>query len=322
MIKLWDGKRLAALEERTGLSRTQLSLATGICITTLNAYMSNKARPGLDSLVTLADFFAVPVDYLLGRCTEEQAQAVLGNYAEHFMTLRRAPYEAYLDAGRRPLRMTRYSEYEAPWPYNLASAICGEPIDWIMGEDNIAALEHALSVLNDRERLAVLLYYQHCKSLEDVGREFNVTRERIRQIIMRAVKKMQHPSTVRALHEGLHMSAKQDEAEAHLQYLEEQIDCLERKLAERKAALHEACVEKGAVPEANTDLSTPVIDLGMSVRSTNCLWRAGYDTLEKVITAAEAGKLKGVRNLGRKSLTEILAMLMEMTGKDYRAVNA
>ena len=93
---------------------------------------------------------------------------------------------------------------------------------------------------------------------------------------------------------------------------------LEKKLAEHKAAV-DAIPD---APEELTGLSTPVVDLGLSVRSTNCLWRAGYDTLGKVIDAAEDGKLKGVRNMGKKSQAEVLAMLYTKTGKDYRGVNS
>jgi RNA polymerase primary sigma factor len=33
-----------------------------------------------------------------------------------------------------------------------------------------------------------------CHTLEEVGREFNVTRERIRQIEAKALRKLKHPS--------------------------------------------------------------------------------------------------------------------------------
>ena len=313
MSKKWDGKRLAALAENAGISYPQLSMALGLTMSTINGYMQGKNRPSLDSLVALADFFAVPTDYLVGRCTDEQARAILDNYPEHFMELRRAPYEAYLVAGRKPICSTRYSEYESPWPYNLADAIIGEPIDWILHEDHIAALNHALSVLTERERMATLLHYQYGRSLEAIGREFNLTRERIRQIIDRAVKKMQHPSNVRALREGLGMVEQQEDREAYLRELDAQIAWREQRLEKLKAEVPE---------EKPAGLMLSVYDLGLSVRSTNCLWRAGYDTLGKVLDAAEGGKLKRVRNMGRKSLDEVLRMLYERTGLDFHEANA
>lgn len=41
------------------------------------------------------------------------------------------------------------------------------------------------------------------RTLEEVGREFNVTRERIRQIEAKALRKMRHPSRSRKLREYL-----------------------------------------------------------------------------------------------------------------------
>ena len=38
------------------------------------------------------------------------------------------------------------------------------------------------------------------RTLEEVGREFSVTRERIRQIEAKALRKMRHPTRIRQLH--------------------------------------------------------------------------------------------------------------------------
>ena len=179
-----------------------------------------------------------------------------------------------------------------------------------------------MTSLSPRERKAILLYYKQGMNLEDVGREFNVTRERIRQIIIHGIRKMQHPSHVNALRVGLKTAQSTEAAQTRLSDLEAQCDRLERKLAERKETLEELTAICTEVPDTLTGLSTSVLDLGLSVRSTNCLWRAGYDTLGKVVDAAAEGKLKGVRNLGRKSLDEILAMLWDRTGKDYRGVKS
>lgn len=54
-----------------------------------------------------------------------------------------------------------------------------------------------LSTLNDRERKVLIqrfgLLDGKPKTLEEVGVEFNVTRERIRQIEAKALRKMRHP---------------------------------------------------------------------------------------------------------------------------------
>ena len=49
-------------------------------------------------------------------------------------------------------------------------------------------------------------------------------------------------------------------------------------------------------------------ELDLSVRSFNCLKRAGIDTVEDLINRTEEDMIK-VRNLGRKSLEEVIQKL-------------
>ena len=58
--------------------------------------------------------------------------------------------------------------------------------------------------LTDRERRVLSLRFGlldgYSRTLEEVGRQFNVTRERIRQIEAKALRKMRHPTRIRQLH--------------------------------------------------------------------------------------------------------------------------
>jgi RNA polymerase primary sigma factor len=66
-------------------------------------------------------------------------------------------------------------------------------------------LEHVLSSLDGREQRVIRLRFGlddgHARTLEEVGREFGLTRERIRQIESRALRKLRHPSRSRKLRE-------------------------------------------------------------------------------------------------------------------------
>ena len=55
-------------------------------------------------------------------------------------------------------------------------------------------------------------------------------------------------------------------------------------------------------------LEMTIEELDLSVRSFNCLKRAGINTVEDLINKSEDDMMK-VRNLGRKSLEEVLAKL-------------
>ena len=52
-------------------------------------------------------------------------------------------------------------------------------------------------------------------------------------------------------------------------------------------------------------LGMPIEELDLSVRSFNCLKRAGIDTVGDLINRTEEDMIK-VRNLGRKSLDEVI----------------
>ena len=57
--------------------------------------------------------------------------------------------------------------------------------------------------LNERERQVLELRFGlgdgYPRTLEEVGKQFKVTRERIRQIEAKALRKMRHPTRIRQL---------------------------------------------------------------------------------------------------------------------------
>ena len=54
-----------------------------------------------------------------------------------------------------------------------------------------------------------------------------------------------------------------------------------------------------------TDCSSSIDELALSVRSQNALKRARIDTLGELINKLNEGNLKQIRNLGKKSYSEI-----------------
>ncbi|MFQ5987680.1 MAG: sigma-70 family RNA polymerase sigma factor, partial [Dehalococcoidia bacterium] len=68
-------------------------------------------------------------------------------------------------------------------------------------------IEDVLSSLNARERRVLQLRFGledgRSRTLEEVGREFGVTRERIRQIEAKALRKLRHPSRSKKLKDYL-----------------------------------------------------------------------------------------------------------------------
>ena len=78
---------------------------------------------------------------------------------------------------------------------NVESVMLREHIDILLDD------------LKDREKQVVILRFGledgHPRTLEEVGKEFNVTRERIRQIEAKALRKLRHPSRSKKLKDFL-----------------------------------------------------------------------------------------------------------------------
>lgn len=78
------------------------------------------------------------------------------------------------------------------------------PMDYILKEDLKVQIDEVLEQLNEREKAVIrmrfgLLDDESDRTLEEIGKELNVTRERVRQIESSAIKKLKHPKVGRKL---------------------------------------------------------------------------------------------------------------------------
>lgn len=323
----WNREVFAELVEKSGVSRKSLATASGVSEPAINQYLRGTVAPGYANILKLADFFAVPLDLLAGRCDEETARGVLDNYGSYFMRLRRAPYEAYLRC-RRP--MQAILGYEAPWPYNLLDDIFREPWDTVLTKDQTDGLEKAMEILSPREKEAVDAYYKRGLNLEQAGREFNVTRERFRQILAKAVRKLRHPARKSLILYGLETSKEMSEVEQMRVSLAAQAYSLvqwQTELDARAELLGYRERKQLGISEfsdeANPDrddktfccvgcvLNVRIEILDLSVRSYNCLRRACIKTVGDLLSLSQEDMMR-ISNLGRKSMEEIINKMHEM----------
>uniref|UniRef100_A0A832DKY2 RNA polymerase sigma factor RpoD/SigA n=1 Tax=Ignavibacterium album TaxID=591197 RepID=A0A832DKY2_9BACT len=72
------------------------------------------------------------------------------------------------------------------------------PDEELMTESLKAEIKNALDVLNEREKEVLKLYFgidtDQALTLEEIGEKFNLTRERVRQIKEKAIRKLRHNS--------------------------------------------------------------------------------------------------------------------------------
>jgi len=131
------------------------------------------------------------------------------------------PEEIGLEMGLSPARVVEIQRI-AQEPVSLQSPIGEEDSDlgdFIEDADAVVPMEAAafillqdqlediLGTLSDREQRIIQLRFGltdgHPRTLEEVGREFGVTRERIRQIESKTLAKLRHPSRAQMLREYL-----------------------------------------------------------------------------------------------------------------------
>jgi RNA polymerase primary sigma factor len=78
------------------------------------------------------------------------------------------------------------------------------PADRLLLNESLAKeIERALSTLTERERDVVKLFFgigiNHGLTLEEIGAKFDLTRERVRQIKEKAIRRLRHTSRSKLL---------------------------------------------------------------------------------------------------------------------------
>ena len=210
-------------------------------------------------------------------------------------------------------------KYEPTSAENLYSRVFGVPVEEVnemMPDDAEEAIETVLATLMPRE-VEIVRMRLDGKFLDEVGRAFNITRERVRQIEAKAYRKLRHPSRSRILRLGENAM---QEAETEL---EQERNELVAKYKERLRANDEAYqealvgmesldryenalaeVDEGELRVENITLE----EMNLSVRSYNCCRRAGI-TCVGDFKKYDIEQLMRIRNLGRRSLEEIIKKL-------------
>jgi RNA polymerase primary sigma factor len=102
-----------------------------------------------------------------------------------------------LESSRKPLSLETPIGEDSELGDFLEDKSTGSPNESLMNQDLTTQVERALSTLSPKEKEILRLRFgigeegEH--TLEEVGRRFSVTRERIRQIEAKALRKLRHP---------------------------------------------------------------------------------------------------------------------------------
>lgn len=100
----------------------------------------------------------------------------------------------------------RHVSMDAPFAHGEESSLLDvmenedqpAPDNTLISESLKVEIESALSTLSERETEVIKLYYglnkEHSLTLEEIGDKFNLTRERVRQIKEKAIRRLRHTS--------------------------------------------------------------------------------------------------------------------------------
>ena len=196
-------------------------------------------------------------------------------------------------------------------PYNIPPSV---------DEDVKTALYD--SYITSRERTVIFMRYAEQMTLEQVGEHFHVTRDRIRQIEAKALRKLRNPRRSHQMRYGKAVREKTDELQRvsnalaisdKMAELEEQIDkAIEandiQMMRAYRDVLNTKLAELNGEKDSDDIYNVPLEELELSVRPYNCLMRKGIKTLGDLTKMTKYDLMK-VRNLGRRSYEEVVDKL-------------
>lgn len=191
------------------------------------------------------------------------------------------------------------------YPLNLARAVFASDDEALAAY--IPGVADALATLTEREQGVIACRFERGLTLEQTAKEYGITRERIRQVEAKALRKLRHPTRI-SMMRAVPRTELHAEIHAHRQ-LQNDYDLLAKAFETLTAKKAEPGVIIPMAEQASR-LETPLENLDLSIRSYNALKRRGINTIRDITEMSESELMK-VRNLGRKSVAEVKAKLTE-----------
>ena len=170
---------------------------------------------------------------------------------------------------------------------------------------HVAGVLTAVAALGEKEQCVLEKRLRQDLTLEAIGADLGLSRERIRQIEANAMRKLRIPKNTAAMRVSF-FGRRVVEMQAQVEALTEE----NAAFAGQGKALRHAVLAAldGAVNTDNPRPAIPIEQLSLGIRAYNCLWRAGYRTTEDVL-ALDRKTLLRIRNLGRGTFDDIVTQM-------------
>lgn len=165
-----------------------------------------------------------------------------------------------------------------------------------LDSDRYAGLNHLLGELNERQREIIHMKYVEKRTWEEIASVYGLTRERVRQLGMKAVSVIG----------------------ARLEYVEDGYMVASGEMDKRAKARYDVAITKRR-EEVQKARELNLDDLELSVRTLNCLRRNGVYTVEDMISTPEADMRKW-RGFGVNCLTDLHRAKRKVRGDEESCV--
>lgn len=219
-------------------------------------------------------------------------------YGYDYLTfMRRVDDIASIDSGKLKSFSLSLPKYEPDWTEYVYSRVFGcEPEEVILFSpcDAEETVEWALRTLLSERNAAIVRRVLDGESLEVIGRDFGITRERVRQITEKSFHIMKRPAIAEILMMGV--GAAKEEAEKIASELREEAERRDAELAERREKYRNHVI---------TMSLQPLTVLDLSMRSYNALRRAGIENIGQLISMKKRD-FESIKYFGNKSATEVV----------------
>lgn len=192
------------------------------------------------------------------------------------------------------------------YPYNLLESIIGSEALVI----NFTTTNHLLddmdklldNYLDERESLILRLRFINGMTLEKIAEILDITRERVRQLESKAIRKLQHVINTQKLLQSSSIQENEQEIEKQkrtIAVLESQIHYLKSQIKQ----------EVGYEP---LTITNSIIQLGLINRNYNKLSMSGIQTVEELLNSILTDEIHSLKSMGMNSVNDILYRLHKM----------
>lgn len=280
------------LRQQIRLSQPELAKDIGMSVHSYRAIEENypDLNPGVQSLIKIADYYGVSLDYICGR-TEELSSIpdITTKWHENYL--------ARIDLSNQnkrtdPIDITKL---RFDYPYNLlkdifkSQSICHTSV---VSEMFYKQLENKIEQLPERTRFFLRERYLMNKTFQTISHEHNLTKARVQQIIDDALTTL-----------NKNLSPRVFDPEEKIEELLAQVDIHQKTLQEVQ--------EKIFYSDLSNDYkeyqlySQPLKDLPLSARTINALARTNCTTVIDMLAIFATPEFTRIRNMGSLCHTEV-----------------